>query len=97
MRIHPTTAISVSVPFAVITLFLVSLVIRARRGKVLTGISRMVNEIGVAQTPLAPDGKVFVHGEYWDASSPRHIGPGERVKVTAVHGLKLSVEPIETD
>ena len=96
LRIHASTAVGVSLPFAAITLFLVSLVVRARRGKVLTGIAGMVNEIGVAQTLLAPDGKVFVHGEYWDARSPSHIAPGERVKVTAVHGLKLSVEPLET-
>jgi membrane-bound serine protease (ClpP class) len=95
MRIHLTTALAVSLPFAAITLFLVSLVVRARRNKVLTGIAGMMNEIGVAQTQLAPDGTVFVHGEYWDASSPRPIEPGERVKITAVHGLKLAVEPVQ--
>ena len=43
---------------------------RARRAKVETGTAGMVGEIGSAITALAPEGKVFVHGEYWDAVSP---------------------------
>lgn len=97
LRIHLATAISVSIPFALITLFLVSLVFRARRGKVLTGTSGMVNEIGIAQTPLAPEGTVCVRGEYWDATSPRAVAPGHRIKVTGVRGLKLSVEPVDAN
>lgn len=95
MRIHPATAFAVSIPFAAITLFLVSLVVRARKGKVLTGLAGMVNEIGVALTGLAPEGKVFVHGEYWDAASSVPVSPGARVKITSVNGMKLSVEPLE--
>ena len=95
LRIHLSTAIGVSVPFALITLFLVSLVVRARRSKVLTGMAGMLDEIGVAQTALAPEGTVFVHGEYWDAVSPQPVPVGARVRVTNVNGLKLSVEPLE--
>ena len=54
---------------------LLSLVLRARRNKVVTGAEGMLGEIGTAVTPLAPGGKVFVRGEYWDAVSPmRRIG-----------------------
>lgn len=95
LRIHFWTAIGVSVPFALITLFLVSLVVRARRNKVITGVTAMLNEIGVAMTALAPEGKVFVHGEYWDAVSAQAVEAGSRVKVTQVDGMKLFVEPLE--
>jgi membrane-bound serine protease (ClpP class) len=44
-------------------------------------------------TELAPEGKVFVHGEYWDAIAVRPADAGARVKVTAIDGLKLTVEP----
>ena len=48
MRIHLSTAIGVALPFALITAFLVTLIVRARRGKVVTGRSGMVGEIGAA-------------------------------------------------
>lgn len=93
MRIHPGTAIGLALPFAIITTFLLSLVIRARASKVMTGTVGMMDEIGVAQTPLTPAGKVFVHGEYWDAVSSLPVAAGARVRVRAVDGLTLKVEP----
>ena len=93
LRIRPMTAIGVTLPFAVITLFLVALAVRARNNKVITGTVGMLSEIGVAYTPLAPAGKVFVHGEYWDAESTQPVEKGASVKVIAVEGLRLKVEP----
>ena len=60
-------------PFSAITVFLLSLAVRARRAKVETGSEGMIGEIGAAVTALAPEGKVFVHGEYWDAVSPQPV------------------------
>jgi membrane-bound serine protease (ClpP class) len=95
VRIHLSTALAVTVPFALITMFLVSIVVRARRGKVLTGISGMLDEIGIARTDLSPAGKVFVHGEYWNAVSSAPVPEGSRVRVTAVDGLTVHVEPMK--
>lgn len=94
MRIHLFTAIIVSVPFALITMFLVAIVIRARRNKVLTGPGGMVGEIGVSRTPLEPEGQILVHGEYWDAVASTNIPAGVHVRVKGVSGLKLLVEPV---
>ena len=93
LRIRPLTAIGVTLPFAVITLFLVTLAMRARGNKVITGTQGMLSEIGVAFTPLSPAGKVFVHGEYWDAESTQSVDKGAAVKVIAIDGLRLKVEP----
>ena len=93
IRIHLLTALSVSIPFALITMFLVTIVIRARRNKVLTGTSGMIGEIGVTRTPLEPEGQVLVHGEYWDAVASSNIPAGARVRVRAISGLKLLVDP----
>ena len=93
MRIHPGTALGVTLPFALITMFLVTLVIRARANKVITGAAGMIDEIGVAHTPLAPAGKVFVHGEFWSAVSSTPVEAGARVRVKEVRGLTLQVEP----
>ena len=76
-----------------ITVFLLSLVIRARASKVVTGSAGLVGEAAIVHTALNPAGKVFVHGEYWDAVSSRPVGQGARVKINAVEGLVLKVEP----
>jgi membrane-bound serine protease (ClpP class) len=94
MRIHLSTAVGLALPFAIITTILVSLVIRARANKVVTGAAGMLDEIGVARTALAPAGKVFVHGEYWDAVSSAPVEAGAHVRVIEVCGLTLTVEPV---
>jgi len=97
VRIHLSTAIAVTLPFAAITVFLVSLVIRARAAKVVTGSEGMIGEIGVAVGDLNPEGRVFVHGEYWNAVSPAPLRSGERVRVTAIDRLNLTVEPMQKE
>jgi membrane-bound serine protease (ClpP class) len=93
MRVHLATAIGLTLPFTIITVFLLSLVLRARASKVVTGASGLVDTSALAHTPLNPAGKVFVHGEFWDAVSSRPVEAGARVKITAVEGLVLKVEP----
>ncbi len=94
MRIHWSTAVALALPFSAITVLLLTLVMRARRAKVETGAEAMIGEVGSAVTVLAPEGKVFVHGEYWDAASVRPASAGARVRVTAIDKLKLTVEPV---
>ena len=92
MRVHLLTALVVSVPLGVIAVFLMTLVLRAHRNRVTTGAEAMVGEIGVARTMLEPDGKVFVHGELWNATARNSIPMGARVRVRAVEGLRVLVE-----
>jgi membrane-bound serine protease (ClpP class) len=94
MRVHLATALAVSIPLGLITAFLMSIAVRARRNKVVTGEQGLVGEIGIAETMLAPSGKVFVHGELWDAVSAVPIAAGDRVIVRQVDGLTLRVDPI---
>lgn len=96
MRIHLSTAIAVALPFTIITVFLVSLVVRARGAKVVTGSEGMIGEIGVAIGDLTPEGRVFVHGEYWNAVAPAPLKSGDRVRVTSVDHLRLTVEPVQS-
>ena len=94
MRVHPLTALAVSIPLGIITAFLMSIAVRARRNKVVTGEQGLIGEIGIAQTALAPAGKVFVHGELWDAVSTAPVPAGERIVVRQVDGLTLRVDPV---
>jgi membrane-bound serine protease (ClpP class) len=43
---------------------------------------------------LAPSGKVFVHGELWDAVSTIPVPAGEQIVVRQVDGLTLRVDPV---
>jgi membrane-bound serine protease (ClpP class) len=56
-----------------------------------SGVSELVGLVGRATTGLAPEGKVFVRGEYWNASAEDEIESGESVEITAVDGLRLRV------
>lgn len=94
MHVHWPTALGLALPFSAITMFLLSLAIRARRNKVETGAEGMIGETGSALTALAPEGKVLVRGEYWDAVATGPVSPGARVRVTGIHNLKLTVESL---
>jgi membrane-bound serine protease (ClpP class) len=97
MRVHLLTALAVSIPLGIITAFLMGIAVRARRNKVVTGQQGLVGELGIAETPLAPGGKIFVHGELWDAVSPVNIPAGERIVVRQVDGLTLRVDPVRAN
>ena len=94
MRVHLWTALAVSIPLGLITTFLMGIALKARRNKITTGPQGLIGEIAIARTPLAPEGKVFVHGELWNAVSSVPVEIGEQVRVRAVADLKLQVEPI---
>jgi membrane-bound serine protease (ClpP class) len=94
MRVNLATALAVSIPLGFITIFLMDLALRARRNKVVTGPQGLIGEVGVARTVLAPAGKVFVHGEIWDAVCSSPVAEGQSVVVRQVDGLVLQVQPV---
>jgi len=71
------------------------LVFRAQMSKPKTGLKGLVGEIGVVKKALAPEGKVFVHGELWNASSDKTVEEGTKVRVVNVVNLMLEVEPAD--
>jgi membrane-bound serine protease (ClpP class) len=92
LRVKLLTALAVSVPLGVITVFLMTIALRARRNKVVTGQRGMIGAVGEARTDIDPEGKVFVQGEIWNARAPSRVGIGEQVVVRRVEGLELEVE-----
>ena len=87
------------IPFAVglslIFIFLLTITIRAHMKKVFTGKEGLIGEIGVAQNDLNPEGKVFVHGEIWNAEASEEIPRSSKVKVVEVlKNLKIKVKKV---
>lgn len=67
---------------------------RVRRAPARAGLEALVGEEGEAVEALAPSGRVFVHGEYWDAVAPASPLPkGTRVRIRAIAGSRLQVDP----
>ncbi|MEZ4648871.1 MAG: nodulation protein NfeD [Candidatus Eisenbacteria bacterium] len=81
--------------FSAFILFAVSMAARAQKRPRVSGTEGMRGEIGVAVTPLMPEGKIFVHGEYWNARTSGTVESGARVRVRSVEGLTAEVEPVE--
>jgi membrane-bound serine protease (ClpP class) len=87
--------VPVALSVAGILLFLGRLAILAQRQRPVTGADALIGLPGRTRTPLAPGavGQVDVRGEIWRAESAVPLGAGDPVKVMAVNGLTLSVEP----
>jgi membrane-bound serine protease (ClpP class) len=92
-------SLSVIIPAVLVTssffIFAATMAIRARLTKPTTGMEGLIGETGTASTPIAPEGKVAIHGEIWDVVSDQNIERGEKVQVFGVVNLKLKVKKIE--
>ncbi len=72
-----------------------SLVFRAQISKPTTGSMGLVGEIGVVKKALAPEGKVFVHGELWNARAKEALDENVKVRVVKVVNLIIEVESVD--
>jgi membrane-bound serine protease (ClpP class) len=90
---------SVMIPtLTIICLFfagIIALVLKAQMRKRRTGKDGMVGEEGKAITDVYETGKVFIKGEYWNASSDKPVEKGRRVRISKVEGLIIKIEEIK--
>ena len=70
------------------------LVVKSQKRKPTLGREGLVGEIGEVRVKLDPKGKVFVHGETWDAESDQEVEAGEKVRVVASEGMCLKVQKL---
>jgi len=95
---HLGVALGVLVPVVIIVsgffLAVASLAIRAYRRKPQTGEQGILGEVGRVRQPIRPEapGKVFVHGEIWNARSLEILETGEIVEVVGIDHLLLTVK-----
>lgn len=97
LQIGLRTILPITLTIAGILVFLVQLGLRAQRTPPVTGESGMVHASAEALTSIDPGGvgRVLTHGEIWTATSLEPIHAGDRVVVTEVKGLLLTVKPLE--
>ncbi len=92
MQISLTVIIPAVLVSAGFFAFAVTKAIKARLTKPTTGTEGLVGEVGIASTPLSPEGKVLVHGEFWNAISDDPVEKGDKVQVVGVKDLVLNVK-----
>ncbi|MCU0572099.1 MAG: nodulation protein NfeD [Syntrophobacteraceae bacterium] len=85
------TVLIISAFFVAVT----SLAVRAQRIRPQAGTEALVGMVGEVTRDLAPEGKVFVSGELWNAVADEAITAGQKVEVLSVDSLKLKVRKID--
>jgi membrane-bound serine protease (ClpP class) len=68
------------------------LVYRSQKAKPSLGMDGLLGEVGEVKGRLNPSGKIFVHGEYWNAQAESEIDVGEKVQVIGYEGMNLRVK-----
>ena len=93
LQVSIALVLSVVLGFTAIAAFLVRLGLTSQRGAPVSGAEGLVGEVGQALEPFAPGatGRVRVHGEIWNAVANEPIASGDRMIVTHVNGLTLTV------
>lgn len=94
LRVNLGTALGVTLPFAILTVFLMREVLKSFKWKMATGVEALVGAIGEVTEEIDGLGMVFVEGELWRAASSTRIPIGARVRVVRVEGLTVHVEPV---
>lgn len=71
-----------------------TLAFKAYRSRPRTGLEGLIGEVGLVKERIDREGLIFVHGEYWRATSREKIEPEEKVEVEAADGLVLKVKRV---
>ncbi|MFH1146817.1 MAG: NfeD family protein, partial [Pseudomonadota bacterium] len=91
--LRPATTLLVSTILTISVFFIAIavLAIRAAGTRYQTGAAGLIGEIGMVKEWSGSRGRVFVHGEYWNAASDDFLGAGNDVEVISVDRLLLKV------
>lgn len=84
---------SIAAAASVIILGLLVFLVRMRRRPVVSGREHMIGRTAVALSDFRGKGYVRIEGERWAARSSAPVSAGQRVTVTGMEGLVLSVSP----
>ncbi len=92
-------SLSVIIPAVLVSagffIFAITKAVKARLTKPTTGMEGLVGEVGIASTTIAREGKISIHGEFWNVISNQTVEKGEKVQVIGSANLKLKVKKIE--
>ncbi|MCH8055115.1 MAG: hypothetical protein IH857_03035 [Deltaproteobacteria bacterium] len=91
LTVDRSTVFTTVFTLSALMLLLGYLVFKSQTRKPTLGMEGLIGEIGEVRLKMNPDGKVFVHGEYWNAEGDGEITVGEKVRVVGFEGMRLKV------
>ncbi|MFW2373854.1 MAG: NfeD family protein [Gammaproteobacteria bacterium] len=90
--------ISIIITFALISalifIFIIGMAIKSRHRPIVSGREQLVGAYATVINDFDNKGSVHIHSETWNALTPTPVYKGQQVRVTAVNGLVLQVEPV---
>lgn len=93
VRVGFDVVIAATLAIGLFFTFVAYYLVKSQRSAISLGFEGLMGEVGVAVTTIENKGKIFIHGEYWDAESDETIREGEKVKVVEkISGFKLRVK-----
>lgn len=92
MRASLPVILSFVIATLAIAIFLTTIAVRSQRRKVKTGMEGLMGQIAEVKHWDGKKGKVFVHGELWEAESDEVMEEGKKVEITGFKGMKLIVK-----
>ena len=96
LRVSKGTIAAVAISIGLLSVFIVYLGIDSFRVPVRGGFEGMLGQKGEVISWSQKSGKVFIRGEYWEATGEREFSPGEKIKVTESTGeLTIKVAAYE--
>jgi membrane-bound serine protease (ClpP class) len=96
-KVSPVLVIGLAATLATFVIFVFANILRIRHLPAQVGVETLIGKAAVARSSLNPKGYVFVEGEYWSAEAEAgEITEGERVVITGMDGLKLTVRKQES-
>ena len=96
-QVNPILVYAMSGLVGLVGLYVVTLIVRTRRRALKTGTEGMIGANVIASTQLQPVGRVMYKGEDWTAvldDPSASVDPGTEVRIVAVEGLLLHVQPV---
>ncbi len=98
LRVSPLLVVPVASAIVLFVVIVMRMALRAARTQVATGVEGLASKIATVTRALQPRGKVFVHGETWNAvTSGPSVPEGTKVRVVRVEDMLLTVEPVNGD
>ena len=95
LSVDPSIILAAVGTLSACVLVVTILVVKSQRRKATLGFEGLIGEFGEVRERLDLKGKVFVHGEVWNAEGSERLQPGDRVEVVGHDGMTLKVRRVE--
>ncbi|MBT8086075.1 MAG: nodulation protein NfeD [Woeseia sp.] len=92
-----TFVISLALVSGLFLLWVATYLVKLRRRGAVSGKDSLVGGVGVAMESFSGEGRIWLEGEAWHATSNATVEKDQSVRVTAMDGLVLRVQPLARD